>query len=158
MLQEAVATVDAAPSRRVSHRQAVGRLPLHQAGLHSRRLVDALKAHGIETAGDLVGLDSLPSWARDEAATIRRAQRAIRFSGKVAGMQPWHARLLRAIHRRTPEQLAAESAEAIYRDLVRFGLSSRGQRLLGGRDLPSQKRVRQWVRSARRRVRPRAAD
>lgn len=90
--------------------------------------------------------DSQPS-ARDQAASRKRArrQRAIRFAKHFPDMNPLEARVLMAIHRRSPGALARESAGVLKRDWERFLLSTRGQRIAAKTGVPDIARIRRWI-------------
>ncbi len=98
--------------------------------------------------------DSVPP-KTDQPERTRRAKaiaRAKRFSKVFSDMSPNEARLLFAIHRRRLRKLAQESPAMLQRDLHRFVLSSRGQRLSRNRPAPSVARVRVWVVEASQKV------
>ncbi len=104
---------------------------------------------GIITAGDLLAADVVEVGRilddRTLPRRLKRTVRAIQFSAAVPGMMPRDAMLLICVHRRSIRSLASESPAVLHRDLQRFALSTKGQRALKGRRLPSVKRIRRWV-------------
>ncbi|QDS92589.1 hypothetical protein FF011L_13360 [Roseimaritima multifibrata] len=120
-------------------------------GLFSRSTCDWLRAQGIAGERDFLNLPAEALLPRISATTTRRFQLAIRMASAIDGMRPWHALMLFAIHRRSPNKLAAESSGALHRDLTRFSWSTRGQKLLAGRRLPSLLLVEGWIAAARER-------
>ena len=80
--------------------------------------------------------------------------RAIRFAKRFDDMKPSEARILIAIHRRTPRSLASESPATLKRDWQRFLLSSRGQRLSPKQTVPPIERIRGWVAVAKAKTAP----
>ena len=138
----------AAPAE--SHRQRLLGMRLEHLRLCSLPRCQKLASVGIETADDLVGADLDRLVQRLEApptATriLKRYRRAIHFAASVPGMTPHDAVLLISIHRRSIRGLAVESPVALHRDLQRFALSTKGQRQLRGRRLPSVRRIRRWI-------------
>jgi len=88
----------------------------------------------------------------NSASSIRAKKRKIRilrFMRRFKEMSLTEARLLFAVHRRTIRGLASESPVALQRDLHRFILSSRGQRISLGEPEPSVTKVKFWVEAAR---------
>jgi len=81
----------------------------------------------------------------------KRRQRCCRFAARFSDMDPGEARILMAIHRRSPRRLAFESPGLLKRDWQRFLLSSRGQRIAPSGAVPDLDRVRSWVQQARER-------
>ena len=79
----------------------------------------------------------------------KNRKREIRFARLFSEMSPVDARILFHIHRRSVRSIAAESPVALLRDIQRFALSSRGQRILRGTVVPEITRVRAWVREAK---------
>lgn len=97
-----------------------------------------------------------------EAAPANRPKgslrlRAIRFAKRFDDMKPSEARILIAIHRRTPRSLASESPAILKRDWQRFLLSTRGQRLSPRQTVPPIERIRGWVAAAKAKTAPPAA-
>lgn len=97
-----------------------------------------------------------------EAAPANRPKgslrlRAIRFAKRFDDMKPSEARILIAIHRRTPRSLASESPAVLKRDWQRFLLSTRGQRLSPQQTVPPIERIRGWVATAKAKTAPSAA-
>lgn len=80
--------------------------------------------------------------------------RAIRFASRFDDMKPSEARILIAIHRRTPRSLASESPAILKRDWQRFLLSTRGQRLSPKQMVPPIERIRGWVAVAKAKTAP----
>lgn len=78
--------------------------------------------------------------------------REVRFSRLFSDMTSTEARVLFNIHRRTIRALAAESPAALLRDMRRFALSSRGQRILANDEMPDISLVRSWVNQAKTRA------
>lgn len=109
------------------------------------------------TSGDCVA--RLPTAMPDhknldpvQAARIKkRRQRVLQFTRQFGEMTSTEARLLFAIHRRTVRGLAKESPVALQRDLHRFILSTRGQRISCGKPAPSLPQIRNWIETARQR-------
>jgi hypothetical protein len=94
-----------------------------------------------------------------EAAPANRPKgslrlRAIRFAKRFDDMKPSEARILIAIHRRTPRSLASESPAILKRDWQRFLLSTRGQRLSPQQTVPTIERIRGWVAAAKAKTAP----
>ncbi len=83
------------------------------------------------------------------ARVKKRRQRVLQFTRQFGEMTSTDARLLFAIHRRTIRGLANESPVALQRDLRRFILSTRGQRISCGKPVPSLPQVRNWIATAR---------
>ncbi|TVP98672.1 MAG: DUF4332 domain-containing protein [Planctomycetaceae bacterium] len=81
----------------------------------------------------------------------KRRRRCCRFAARFSDMEPGEARILMAIHRRSPKRLALESPGMLKRDWQRFLLSSRGQRIAPRGAVPELDRVRSWIRQARER-------
>jgi len=79
----------------------------------------------------------------------KRKIRILRFMRRFNRMSPIEARLLFAVHRRTVRGLASESPVGLQRDLQRFILSSRGQRISRGQPAPNVTKVKAWVEAAR---------
>ncbi|MEM9644905.1 MAG: DUF4332 domain-containing protein [Planctomycetota bacterium] len=133
-----------------NHRARLLSMKLEHVRLCSEKRCRMLSSIGIITVGDLVTAEPLaitktlhiPAKAE---ATLRRYQQAIRLAASVPGLMPRDAMLLVAIHRRTVRALAIESPALLQRDLERFAMSSRGQRQLRGRRLPSLRRIRKWI-------------
>ncbi len=104
---------------------------------------------GVVTAGDLLtaDLNEIAHRLADRTLTrrLKRTVRAIQFAAAVPGMMPRDSMLLICVHRRSIRSLASESPAVLHRDLQRFALSTKGQRALKGRRLPSVKRIRRWV-------------
>lgn len=96
---------------------------------------------------------------RDRVTARRRAshQRALRFAKHFTDMDPREAHILMAMHRRSPSVLARESAAVLKRDWERFLLSSPGQRLAAGSEVPDIMRLRGWITLARAKVSEAAA-
>ncbi len=143
----------APPKPTPDHRARVFSMELRHLKLCSEKRCRRLSAIGIVTAGDLVAAEPLGMTKRmkvpaNAEATLRRYQQAIRLAASVPGLMPQDAMLLVAIHRRTTRALAIESPAMLHRDMERFALSSRGQRELRGRRLPSLRRVRKWIEAS----------
>jgi len=146
------------PARRrrrpINHREWLYAMQLRHLKLCSPARCDLLENAGIVSAGDLMAAD-IESLARHigatetAARTLKRFRRAIRLAASISGMMPNDAILLFCIHRRSPQALAIESAVGLHRDLQRFALSTRGQRRLRGRRVPSIKRLRRWIASSK---------
>ncbi len=83
------------------------------------------------------------------ARVKKRRQRVLQFARQFREMTSTEARLLFAIHRRTVRGLAKESPVALRRDLHRFILSTRGQRISCGQPAPSLPQIRTWIETAR---------
>ena len=82
------------------------------------------------------------------ARVKKRRQRVLQFARQFREMTSTEARLLFAIHRRTVRGLAKESPVALQRDLHRFILSTRGQRISCGKPAPSLPQIRNWIETA----------
>jgi hypothetical protein len=96
----------------------------------------------------------LTSPIRSEAdkRLFKNRLREVRFSRLFTDMTSTEARVLFNIHRRTIRALAAESPAALLRDMRRFAVSSRGQRILSGAEVPDISLVRSWVNQAKARA------
>ena len=79
----------------------------------------------------------------------KRKTRTLRFRRRFDEMSTTEARLLFAVHRRTVRGLASESPVALQRDLHRFILSTRGQRISRGQTAPSVTKIKSWIEAAR---------
>ncbi|TWT66040.1 hypothetical protein CA85_29020 [Allorhodopirellula solitaria] len=140
-----------------SHRARLLAMRLEHLNLCPPTRCSQLAAIGIITAGDLVYSEPVKVAAtfrspeRAERA-IRRYRAAIKLALGIESMMPRDALLLVAIHRRSVASVARESAAQLHRDLERFSLSSRGSKLIGGRNVPSLRRVKSWVASCREMV------
>jgi len=133
-----------------NHRARLLSMELRHMRLCSEKRCDRLARVGIMTAGDLVAAEPLQLTKRlglstKAVATLRRYQHAIKLAASVPGLMPRDAMLLVAIHRRTVRALSLDTPALLHRDLERYAMSSRGQRQLRGRRLPSLRRVRKWV-------------
>tara|TARA_R110002049_G_scaffold47902_1_gene138349 strand:- start:36943 stop:37623 length:681 start_codon:yes stop_codon:yes gene_type:complete len=148
-------------TRKQGHRHVRGRVQ-HRAWLLSMRIehiricsparCDALRKVGVVTAGDLATSDPARLAVRlggtvKAAAVLKRYRRAVRLAASVPGMMPLDAMLLINIHRRSLRGLAIESPAALYRDLQRFAISTKGRRLLKGRKVPSIRRLKKWIQA-----------
>jgi hypothetical protein len=122
---------------------------LKRLGILDSATRDHLEAGGVQDAAAFVALPSDGLLPRISVARMKRLQHAVRMAHTIDDMRPWHALLLFAIHRRSPNKLAGESAGTLYRDIKRFAWSSRGQRLLSGRAQPTAEQVQGWIESAR---------
>ena len=146
----------AAADRRGRTRSRVG----HRAWLYSMRLehtrlcsdarCELLRGVGVLTAGDLACCDPAKlaknlGGAVKTTAVLARYRRAIRLAAAVPGMMPPDAMILIHIHRRSLRGLAIESPAGLYRDLQRFSLSTKGRRLMKGRQVPSVRRLKKWI-------------
>ncbi|QDV63163.1 DUF4332 domain-containing protein [Crateriforma conspicua] len=136
-----------------SHRARVLGMNLKHTKLCTDRRCDRLASVGVITAGDLMTAEPLAIAKKMGApakaeATLRRYQQAIRLSAAVPGLMPRDASLLVSIHRKSIRALAIDSPAMLHRDLERFALSSRGQREMKGRRLPSLRRVRRWIEAS----------
>ncbi|NND97370.1 MAG: DUF4332 domain-containing protein [Pirellulaceae bacterium] len=120
----------------------------------SQQRCDQLRHFGIVTAGDLANVDPV-KLARDMGApekavqVIKRYRAAIRLAASVPGMMPRDAQLLIRIHRHSVRAIALDSPSALYHDLRRFAVSSKGRRMIRGRRLPSLRKVKNWVTACR---------
>ena len=85
------------------------------------------------------------------ARVKKRRQRVLQFTRQFGEMTSTEAQLLFAVHRRTVRALAKESPVALQRDLRRFILSTRGQRISRGKPSPSLPQLRNWIETARQR-------
>lgn len=147
----------------INHREWLYAMQLRHLKLCSSGRCDLLEKAGVVSAGDLMTAD-VESLSRRMGApetavrTLKRYRRAIRLAASISGMMPNDAMLLFCIHRRSLQALSLESAAALHRDLQRFALSTRGQRQLRGRRVPSVKRLRRWISSSRTTVAKSLAD
>ncbi|MEM9368274.1 MAG: DUF4332 domain-containing protein [Planctomycetota bacterium] len=135
----------------MSHRERLLSMRIEHLRLVTHKRQVWLASAGFITAGDLATcrlehLAKQHGWKRRTRARVRRLQRAIRMAASIDGMMPRDAMLLIAIHRRDVQALACETAAGLRRDLERFALSSRGERFLGTRHLPSLRRLKEWIR------------
>jgi len=135
---------------RVNHRARILSMDLEHTRLCNPHRCVRLRHVGIVTAGDLAVCDPATVANRlgggiKTLATLKRYRRAIRFSAAVPTMMPMDAMLLIHLHRRSLRGLAQESPAALCRDIQRFSLSTKGQRLLRGRPLPSVRRLKHWI-------------
>ncbi len=141
----------------VRKKRPLSSVSLKRLGILDTATRDQLQGIGIQDAAAFIALPSDRLLPRISAARMKRLQHAVRMAHTIEGMRPWHALLLFAIHRRSPNKLASESAGTLYRDIKRFAWSSRGQRLLSGRAQPTAEQVQSWIESARGRRQRRAA-
>lgn len=133
-----------------SHRARLYSMRLEYIRLCSPHRCERLRRLGIVTAGDLASAS--PERLASQFRASRRAQRvlkqyrrAIRFAASVPGMMPRDAMLLISIHRRSVRGLSLESASILHRDLERFAQSSQGKIQMGGRRIPSTRRLKRWI-------------
>ena len=135
---------------RVDHRAWLLSMRIEHIRICGPARCDALRKAGVLTAGDLATCDPAGLAVRlggtvKAAAVLKRYRRAVRFAASVPGMMPLDAMLLINIHRRSLRGLAIESPAALYRDLQRFAISTKGQRVLKGRQIPSLRRLKKWI-------------
>ncbi|KLU06415.1 hypothetical protein RISK_001626 [Rhodopirellula islandica] len=146
-----VASAVGRPSRlRSSHRERIFAMRIEHLQICNEKRCRLLAKVGVVTAGDLAccnpDLISRQYKSPQRALrSIKRLRAAVRLAVAIDGMMPRDALILVAIHRRSVASLARESAAVLHRDLERFSLSSRGQRLVGHRGVPSLRRVKSWV-------------
>ncbi|MFG0265861.1 MAG: DUF4332 domain-containing protein [Rhodopirellula sp. JB055] len=139
------------PSRlRSSHRERIFAMRIEHLQICNEKRCRLLAKVGVVTAGDLACCNPEQisrQYKSPERAlrSIKRLRAAVRLSVAIDGMMPRDALILVAIHRRSVASLARESAAALHRDLERFSLSSRGQKMVGHRGVPSLRRVKSWV-------------
>ena len=138
------------PLSRADHRAWLFSMRMEHTRLVNEKRCSTLRKIGILTAGDLAFCDPAKLSARlggtvKTMAILAKYRRAIRLAAAVPGMMPLDALLLISIHRRSLRGLAAESAAALYRDLQRFAISTNGRRLMKGRQVPSQRRLKKWI-------------
>jgi len=142
--------------------------PISRLRVFSRKWLAALHRAEIVTVGQLAHCDpsilaaKLPQIAgpvdgvsQSTAAMafkIARVQRLIRFSSRFSDMTVAEANLLFAVHRRSKNRLSQDSVAMLCRDLQRFGLSSRGQKMTKRINVPDFRRVRSWIEQARQSV------
>ncbi|PHQ34831.1 hypothetical protein CEE69_13250 [Rhodopirellula bahusiensis] len=145
------ATPSVRPSRlRSSHRERIFAMRIEHLQICNEKRCRLLAKVGVVTAGDLACCNPEQisrQYKSPERAlrSIKRLRAAVRLSVAIDGMMPRDALILVAIHRRSVASLARESAAALHRDLERFSLSSRGQKMVGHRGVPSLRRVKSWV-------------
>lgn len=147
-------TVAVTPNPVATHRERLLAMRLEHLSLCSPRRCAQLADLGVETAGDLLWCDASAIastfGAPDRAGrAMERFQAAVRLALDVDGMTPRDAMLLLAIHRRSADSLARETAATLRRDLERFSLSSQGSRLVGRRGIPSHRRIKTWITRCR---------
>lgn len=111
---------------------------------------ETLRSIGVVTAGDLACCDpaaisAMIGGSVKTTAVLARNRRAVRLAAAVPGMMPLDGMLLINIHRRSLRGLAIESPAALYRDLQRFAISTKGRRFLKGRQVPSLRRLKKWI-------------
>lgn len=139
----------ALPGAKNDHRAWLLTMRLDHLRVCSPVRCERLAEIGVLTAGDLVTADlaQIGRVTGDETLPrlLKRTVRAIQFAAAVPGMMPRDAMLLICVHRRSIRSLATESPAVLHRDLQRFALSTKGQRAMKGRRLPSVKRIRRWV-------------
>lgn len=139
------------PSRvRSSHRERIFAMRIEHLQICNEKRCRLLAKVGVVTAGDLAccNPDQISRQYKSPGRALRSIKRlraAVRLAVAIDGMMPRDALILVAIHRRSVASLARESAAVLHRDLERFSLSSRGQRLVGHRGVPSLRRVKSWV-------------
>ena len=148
---------------RVNHRAWLLSMKIEHTRICGTARCEALQKAGVLTAGDLATCDPARLAVRvggnvKAAAILKRYRRAIRFAASVPGMMPLDAMLLINIHRRSLRGLAIESPAALYRDLQRFALSTKGQRVLKGRQLPSVRRLKKWIRACENVIRQASSE
>ncbi|TWT93320.1 DUF4332 domain-containing protein [Stieleria varia] len=155
-----------------NHRQRLLSMKLEHLNFCGRARCRTLAEHGILTAGDLVF--ATPDALRVAVGSGPRARRwikmhrrAIRLAVGVPGLMPRDALLLVRVHRNSLNGLARESAGGLCRDFQRFAETTAGRRWLAGRRLPSVRKTRTWIESAKTvvggnraatKVRPRATQ
>lgn len=139
------------PSRlQSSHRERIFAMRIEHLQICNEKRCRLLAKVGVVTAGDLACCNPEQISRQYKSPgrafrSIKRLRAAVRLAVAVDGMMPRDALILVAIHRRSVASLARESAAVLHRDLERFSLSSRGQRLVGHRGVPSLRRVKSWV-------------
>ncbi|MGB7343446.1 MAG: DUF4332 domain-containing protein [Pirellulaceae bacterium] len=136
----------------------------HRAWLLSKNLThikicspsrcEMLAKYGIVTAGDLAKVDAeqlVQQMHAPESAvlSLTRYRAAIRLAASVPGMMPRDAQILIRIHRHSVRAIALDSPSALYQDIYRFAYSTKGQRFVRGRRLPSLRKIKAWVHSCR---------
>ncbi|GEM_PF-6882594 len=142
--------LEAPPSSRPHPAQrSLADTTLRQIGLLDDHAMKILRKQQIRTAAEFTHMAPDALLPRVSVGQVKRMQQAVRMAHAIDGMRPWHAIWLFAIHRRSPNKLAGESPAVLHRDLIRFSWSSRGQKVVGQRQLPSLDRVRSWIESAR---------
>jgi len=128
-------------------------MPVAKAGLFGRRWRTRFAALEIHTVGQFLDIPAARWRALGmtprEIRKLQRWQQAVRFAASMPGMKPYEAMMLFAVHRRRRSRLAGESAGHLHRDLVRFGLSTAGQRLLRHRQIPERAKISRWIETAR---------
>ncbi|QEG39997.1 DUF4332 domain-containing protein [Roseimaritima ulvae] len=139
------------PPAGVRRKRPLASITLKQLGILDAATRSELEARGVRDAAAFIALPTDSLSPQMSAARLNRLQHAVRMAHTITGMRPWHALLLFAIHRRSPNKLAGESAGTLYRDIKRFAWSSRGQRFLAGRAQPTAEQVQSWIASARAR-------
>lgn len=132
--------------------------PLAAIGLLSPSMIRRFTSQNVQTVGDFIELD-LAQWTKNQQwpaaesskalAKLRSVRRCIRLAMAIGNMSPREARMLVAVYRRSPQDVANVSPRRLLHDLERFALSSRGRRMIGNRPLPSLERVQWWVMRAR---------
>ncbi|EMI28103.1 DUF4332 domain-containing protein [Rhodopirellula europaea] len=135
---------------RSSHRERIFAMRIEHLQICNEKRVRLLAKVGVVTAGDLACCNPEQISRQYKSPgralrSIKRLRAAVRLAVAIDGMMPRDALILVAIHRRSVASLARESAAVLHRDLERFSLSSRGQRLVGHRGVPSLRRVKSWV-------------
>jgi hypothetical protein len=128
-------------------------MPVAKAGLFGRRWQTRFVELEIHTVGQFLDIPAVRWRALGmtplEVRKLQRWQRAVRLAASMPAMQPYEAMMLFAVHRRRRARLANESPGHLHRDLVRFGMSTAGQRLLRHRPIPDRKKIARWIATAR---------
>ncbi|MEZ6088810.1 MAG: DUF4332 domain-containing protein [Pirellulaceae bacterium] len=122
--------------------------------LLSPALKQVLKRCQIETVADLLKLRASHTAAVAHLTSrqwkqLRRIQQALRLSLQIRRMHPRDAIVLLSIHRTSIAIIAADSPKHLYRDIQRFALSSRGERLIARMGMPTREQVAAWIEAAR---------
>ncbi|MEL7267626.1 MAG: DUF4332 domain-containing protein, partial [Planctomycetota bacterium] len=85
-------------------------------------------------------------------SALSRIASAVRLALLFENMRPIDALLLISVYRKSRESIASESPAQLHRDLLRFSLSTPGNRMLGSAHLASISTVRQWVHAAKQAI------
>ncbi|MEM9828261.1 MAG: DUF4332 domain-containing protein [Planctomycetota bacterium] len=143
------------PHQPLLHRHRVLAMQLQHTHICSTRRCERLASLGVVVGEDLLRNDlrhiagQFPGSKRAYRKLLQYRQ-AFRLAASVDGLFPADALLLIQIHREHSLSLAGETAALLHRDLLRFSESSIGRAALRGRRVPSLRRIRRWIESAKR--------
>ena len=135
------------------HRERLLSMHLEHTRMCSNTRLSMMRSCGLLTCGDLMTCDLKSIEKQDPTGrtlrVVRRYRSAVRFACDIDGLMPRDALLLMNIHRRSLHTLAQETPNQLHRDIVRFSLSTKGQKIFAGRRVPSVRRVKGWIQACR---------